>query len=52
MEKEGRGGYFSRGQRGEFTLRKRVGNFHLSQQLLSMIVGLAIGKQAYKTDSL
>jgi len=39
IEKGGRGGYHSRGGRGEFTPRKKVGNFHVSQQLLSMIVG-------------
>ena len=36
--KRGKGDYFSRGERAEFTPRKKVGNFHVSQQLLSMIV--------------
>ena len=40
IEKGGRGGYLSRWERGEFTTRENnyVGNFHMSQQLLSMIV--------------
>ena len=36
--KRGKGDYFARGERAEFTPRKKVGNFHASQQLLSMIV--------------
>lgn len=39
IEKGGRGGYHSRGGREEFTPRKKVDNFHVSQQLFSMIVG-------------
>ena len=38
IEKGERGGYFSRGDRAEFALRKKGGYFNVSQQLLSMIV--------------
>ena len=40
--KWGKGDYFSRGERAEFTPRKKVGNFHVSQQLLSMIVAVSL----------
>ena len=39
IEKGERGGYFSRSDRAEFALSKKGGNFNVSQQLLSMIVG-------------
>ena len=39
IEKGERRGYLSQGERAEFTPKKKVGNFHVSQQLLSMIVG-------------
>ena len=35
----GRGSYLSRGERGELILHLVIGNFHVSQQPLSMIVG-------------
>ena len=38
IEKGRRGGYLSQGEGGEFTPSKKVGNFHVSQQLLSMII--------------
>ena len=38
IKKGGRGGYLSRGERGEFKPRKKIFNFHVSQQLLWMIV--------------
>ena len=38
--KRGMGGYLSRGKRAELALRKKVGNFHVFHQLLSMIVGM------------
>jgi len=36
--KKGSGGYLARGERGECTTRKKVANFNVSQQLLSLIV--------------
>ena len=45
IEIERGGGYLSPGERererGEFTPREKVGNFHVSQQLLSMIEDIA-----------
>jgi len=40
IEKGGRGGYLSQGERAEFTPRRKGGNFHVSQHLLSMIEGI------------
>jgi len=37
IEKGGRGSNLSEGERGKFTRREKVGNFHVSQQILSMI---------------
>lgn len=39
IEKGERGGYFSRSDRAEFALSKKGGNFNVSQQLLSRVVG-------------
>ena len=38
IEKGERISLLSRRERAEFTPRKKIGNFHVSQQLLSMIV--------------
>ena len=43
IEKGERGSYPSQRERAEFTPRKTVGNFPVSQQLLSMIVGSTEG---------
>ena len=42
IEKGERGGYFLRRDRAEFALRKKGGNFNVSQQLLSMIVAAQV----------
>ena len=39
IEEGERRGYLSRGERAEFTPKKKVGYFRVSQQLLSMIEG-------------
>ena len=44
IEKGESGGFLSRRKRAEFTPRKKVGNFHVSQRLLSMMTLLLLAK--------